>query len=89
MDSAKKLLLVDPSCTAQLYRLTTTDKKLTFLDLEIDDTLNIDLPDDLKAKRYLTLLKDYRKYDTLPLKPSTEDDDILKDVPELKRPVAR
>ena len=65
MDNAKKLLLVDPSHATQLYRPNTTSTKLTFVDSKIEATLNSDLPDDLKAKRYLTVLKDSRKYLTV------------------------
>ena len=89
MDNAKKLLLVDPSRAAQLYRPTTTDKKLSSLDREIEAALNSSLPDDEKAKRYLTVLKDYRKYEQPTPAPDSKDEDVLKEVPEIYRPIAK
>ena len=89
MDNAKKLLLVDPSHAAQRYRPTTTDKKISALDREIESALNSSLSDDEKAKRYLSVLKDYRKYDQPAPKLDTTVEDVLKDIPEIKRPQAK
>lgn len=59
MEHAKKLMLVDP----RLYRPTTKERTLTKLDTDIESTLNSDLPDDEKAKRYLETLHKFRAID--------------------------
>ena len=89
MDNARKLLLVDPSRAEQLYRLITTSKKLTLLDRHIFTTLNCNLPDDEKAKWYLSILKEYRKYENPP-EPDTrvEDKKLLEEIMEAKRPLS-
>jgi hypothetical protein len=81
MENAKKLLLVDPSRATQLYRPTITDKKLGSLDRDMADVLNSDLPDDEKSKRYLMILKTYRKFDTNEQPKADPDLDILNSVP--------
>jgi hypothetical protein len=85
MDNAKKLLLVDPSKASQLYRPTISDKKLSKLDQDITETLNNDLPDDEKAKRYMLALKTYRRYTAPIVTKGDVDDSIIQTVqPELR-----
>lgn len=59
MEHAKKYVLVDP----QMYRPSMPEKSLTALDLQIRDTLNSQLPDDEKAKLYVSALKRFKAYD--------------------------
>lgn len=58
MQYAKKMLLVDPT-----RKPTITEKKLSALDEEINTTLHSDIPDDEKAKRYLSTLHKYKYFD--------------------------
>ena len=59
MEHAKKYVLVDP----QMYRPSLPEKSLSRLDLEIQNILNNDLPDDQKVIMYNATLKKYRTYD--------------------------
>jgi hypothetical protein len=91
MEHTKKLLLIDPSRAAQLYRPTTSDKKLSKLDEDISSTLNSDLPDDEKAKRYMLTLKSLRFFDQPLAAPAADPDvDILDSVePQVRRKAKR
>src|SRR5437867_11804438 len=74
MEHAKKYVLVDP----QMYRPTMPEKSLGALDQMIQSTLNSDLPDDEKAKLYVSTLKRFKAYDKSgkpqPLKPNIESE---------------
>ena len=59
MEHAKKYVLVDP----QVYRPFLPEKSLSILDHEIQATLNSGLPDDEKAKLYVSALKRFKAYD--------------------------
>jgi hypothetical protein len=61
MNHTKKLMLVDP----KLYRPSMREKSLSALDNDIDSTLQSDLPDDEKAKRYSASLKRFKAYEEL------------------------
>ena len=78
MEHTRKLVVIDPARTS-LYRPTATDRKLSALDQDVANTLNSDEPDDVKAKRYLEVLKQF--YDT-PAAPPKPDPDaqIIKSV---------
>ena len=65
MEHAKKYVLVDP----QVYRPSLPEKSLSALDNEIQTTLNSDLPDDEKAKLYVSALKRFKAYDAKPPPP--------------------
>jgi hypothetical protein len=62
MEHAKKYVLVDP----QMYRPSMPEKSLSSLDHEIQSTLNSQLPDDEKAKLYVSALKRFKAYDKKP-----------------------
>jgi hypothetical protein len=62
---AKKFVLVDPL----LYRPSLSEKSLSGLDSEIRNTLNSQLPDDEKAKLYVSALRRFKAYDTPPPQP--------------------
>ena len=77
-----------------LYRPSMVDKQLSKLDADIVDTLNSNLPDDEKAKRYAMSLRAYRYYEpkTLPFdrygararqrdEDEDDDDDLLQSTP--------
>ena len=74
MEHAKKYVLVDP----QMYRPTMPEKSLGALDQVIQSTLNSDLPDDEKAKLYVSTLKRFKAYDKSakpqPPKPNIESE---------------
>ena len=59
MEHAKKYVLVDP----HMYRPTLPEKSLSALDHEIQATLNSQMPDDEKAKLYVSALKRFKAYD--------------------------
>ena len=59
MDHVKKYVLMEP----QIYRPSLPEKSLTRLDQEIQNTLNSELPDDEKAKLYLSALHRFKAYD--------------------------
>jgi len=89
---AKKMLLVDPaslpsgiisSILPSSLRPSVTDKILGRLDQSISDVLNSDLPDDVKAKRYLASLRESRYLETP--KPADPMESILKSVPTEER----
>ncbi len=69
MEHAKKMMLVDP----RLYRPTIQDKTLSSLDSQIGQTLNNDMSDDLKVKRYLEALNKYRAYEAPKTIEATQD----------------
>ena len=62
MDHAKKLVLVDPRMT----RPSMKDKTLSNLDTIISETLNSEMSDDEKAKRYAMALRSFKYYDAPP-----------------------
>ena len=59
MDSARKMMLVDP----KLFKQTMREKALSRLDEEIEKTLNDDCTDEEKVVRYLSAIKKHRHYD--------------------------
>ena len=76
-----------------LYRPSMIDRQLSRLDTDIASTLNSDLPDDLKAKRYEAALRGYRYLEpTTPFEPQSstrrkaaeeqEEDYLLQSIPE-------
>ena len=78
MEHAKKYVLVDPlihqqSLAAPLQQLSTQSEqtviKLGQLDNDIQSTLNSHLPDDEKAKLYMTALRKYKAYNKKPTQP--------------------
>lgn len=80
-----------------MYRPTIIDKQLSKLDNDIAQTLNSDLPDDEKAKRYEMILRGYRYYEhkvsqqktTQQIEKENEDDQILESTPSHLRPKAK
>lgn len=62
MEHAKKYVLVDP----QMYRPSLPEKSLSELDKVIHQTLNSQLPDDEKAKLYMSALHRFKAYDAKP-----------------------
>src|SRR6059036_287799 len=74
MEHAKKYVLMDP----QMYRPSMPEKSLSALDQVIQSTLNSDLPDDEKAKLYVSTLKRFKAYDKsskpAPPKPNIESE---------------
>jgi hypothetical protein len=75
MDHAKKYVLVDP----QMYRPTMPEKSLSTLDSEIQKTLNSDMPDDQKAKLYVSTLKKFKTYNAPSPEPKKDVENELKD----------
>ena len=65
MEHAKKYVLVDP----QMYRPSLPEKSLSELDKVIHQTLNSELPDDEKAKIYMSALHRFKAYDAKPPPP--------------------
>jgi len=65
MDHAKKILLTEPLRTTRPLRspLRTTRAVRSPLDDEIAKVLRSNLPEDVKAKSYSTVLRRYRLYD--------------------------
>ena len=60
MQHTKKLLLVDPNSVTSRLPLAAenpTTKALDGLDAEIANTLNSDLPEDVKAKLYILTVR--------------------------------
>ena len=74
MEHAKKYVLVDP----QVYRPTMPEKSLSALDQVIQSMLNSELPDDEKAKLYVSTRKRFKAYDKSakpqPPKPNIESE---------------
>ena len=72
MEHAKKYVLVDP----QMYRPSMPEKSLSALDQVIRSTLDSDLPDDEKAKLYVSTLKRFKAYDKTakPPKPTIDSE---------------
>lgn len=62
MEYAKKYVLVDPNFT----RPSLTDKTLSTLDKDIEQILNSNLSDDVKAQNYMASLRRYRQYSLPP-----------------------
>jgi hypothetical protein len=62
MEHAKKYIIMDP----RFARPTMLDKALSALDGDIENFLNKDAPDDVKAKRYLATVNRYRSYSEPP-----------------------
>src|SRR6267154_2126436 len=73
MEHAKKYVLVDPL----MYRPTLSEKSLSTLDREIHATLNSQLPDDEKAKLYMSVLNRFKAHDKKPQPPKLNLGDEL------------
>src|SRR5438876_9739159 len=58
MEHTKKFVLVDP----RFARPSMRDKVLSGLDTEISDILNSDVPDEMKARSYISALARFRNY---------------------------
>jgi hypothetical protein len=79
MEHAKKLIVMDP----RMIRPSMKDKSLSNLDRVISETLNGDMTDDEKAKRYAIALRNYKYYDAPPPPPpikETIESDVLTSV---------
>jgi len=63
MDHTKKFVLVDP----RFARPSMRDKVLSGLDTEISDILNSDVPDEMKARSYISALARFRNYSAPPV----------------------
>ena len=74
MDHAKKYVLIDPL----MYRPSMPEKSLSELDKVIQSTLESQLPDDEKAKLYVSALKRFKAYESgmkpPPPKPNIESE---------------
>jgi len=73
----KKLVLVNPEVASAIYKPTTTEKKLGTLDQAIRDILNSSLPDDEKAKQYVTTLKTHKLLSSSKTRPVDAESEIL------------
>ena len=78
LQHAKKMILVDPERSQQNRR------NLSDMDKEIEKTLNDQMPDDIKAKHYFSILTKYVKNPTTAWSvaaPDPVEDELLQSVP--------
>src|SRR6267154_4823735 len=75
MEHAKKYVLFDPL----MYRPTLPEKSLSALDHVIHAALNSQLPDDEKAKLYMSVLSRFKAHDKKPQPPKLDLDSELAD----------
>jgi len=79
-----------------VYRPSVVDKQLSRLDTDISETLNSNLPDDVKAKKYEMILRSFRYYEPkvavespAQIQKKKEEDRLLESTPLELRPKAR
>ena len=98
MQHTKKLLLVDPNSGTSRRPLAAenpTTKALDGLDVEIANTLNSDLPEDVKAKLYILTVRKYRAFDKNKVNSTAEkpaayaESELLQYFPDAQRHLAK
>jgi len=104
----KKMILMDPNSVSHdssfirpsnlysaLGRPSMTSKAMDSLDNEIKNTLESDLPEDVKAKLYLASIKQFKTYDYAKSHPKTlvkqrdVETDLLLSFPDSERHIAK
>ena len=78
--SFRKLVLVNPETVTSHYKPTPTEKKLSLLDKDISEILTSDMPDDEKAKRYISALTTHNLLSASRLKPVDAETEILSNI---------